>query len=315
MKYHLYFHNDFDGVASGAVMLNFLRSRGDDIASFNQVDYTLRINEGWVNYKFKVPFILVDFRYHPKASWWFDHHETSFDKPSLLKWGKDYRNDSTHSHITKYGSCSSLILAHLEKYWHHSPPKYIREVAKWADVIDAALYKSPREVIVPRVPALKLRIYLLYEDNTSLWASLIKKMAAGLMNQVVKQKHISSKVKLGIADAKKTIKKLTRFSTTSTKVVFVDATKITSDVSHYFAYLVYPKLKYSAILEKYKKKCYHLGIGFNRWQGDKNCTNIGKLMLKYGGGGHLAVGAVERKSKEEILKIAGKVIEYLNEHG
>jgi nanoRNase/pAp phosphatase (c-di-AMP/oligoRNAs hydrolase) len=44
-------------------------------------------------------------------------------------------------------------------------------------------------------------------------------------------------------------------------------------------------------------------------------VNIGKLMSKYGGGGHRTVGGIEKKTKPEILKVAEEIIEYLNRHG
>ena len=42
MTYDLYFHNDFDGHASAAVMLSFLGGRGDRIGHFVPVDFDLQ---------------------------------------------------------------------------------------------------------------------------------------------------------------------------------------------------------------------------------------------------------------------------------
>lgn len=39
MNYHLYFHDDFDGMSSSAILLDFFRTRGDDIASFNPINF------------------------------------------------------------------------------------------------------------------------------------------------------------------------------------------------------------------------------------------------------------------------------------
>ena len=60
MKYHIYFHDDLDGVASSAVMLSFLSERGDTIVSYNPLNYFPDFKRKWPVYKFKKPFILVD---------------------------------------------------------------------------------------------------------------------------------------------------------------------------------------------------------------------------------------------------------------
>jgi len=144
VKYHLYFHNDFDGMASGAVMLNFLRSRGDDIVSYNPIDYFPDVNRKWPEYKFKKPFILVDFRYHPAADWWFDHHLTSFFKK---KWQNSFKVDRTHVFNPKIKSVCELVVRHLSKIFKYSPPRYIEYLVKWTSIIDSASYKSPKELV------------------------------------------------------------------------------------------------------------------------------------------------------------------------
>ncbi len=90
MKYDIYFHNDFDGRASAAVMLAFLRSRGDDIEHYIPIKYD--VIPKWIDDKFleknklfkgkHSPAIIVDFPYHPQAAFWFDHHIRPF--PNVL---------------------------------------------------------------------------------------------------------------------------------------------------------------------------------------------------------------------------------------
>lgn len=314
MKYHLYYHDDFDGMASGAVMLNFLRSRGDDIISYNPIDYTPQLNENWVSYKFKKPFILVDFRYHPAADWWFDHHETSFDIPALSSWKKLYRKARNHYRNSSYDSCCSLVTISLKKYHKYYPPRHTVELSKWLDVIDGAKYKLLKEVIESVSPPLKLRNYLFYEKDETKREKLVQDLAFKPMSEIARQKRVVEVVKNGETQIKKALKMIKNHSAASGNTVFIDATPIPVDVSHYMAYYVYPKSKYSVILEKVREY-YHLGIGFNFWQSSKKPINVGNLMVKYGGGGRKTVGAIEKKSKSELLKIAKEVIKYLNRYG
>src|SRR5581483_7562722 len=88
MKYDIYFHNDFDGRAAAAIMLAFLRSRGDDAEHFVPLGYEMQ--DAYLKENFfathklfkgkRNPPIIVDFAFHPKAAWWFDHHPTTFKR-------------------------------------------------------------------------------------------------------------------------------------------------------------------------------------------------------------------------------------------
>lgn len=314
MNYHLYFHDDFDGMASGAVMLNFLRSRGDDIISYNPIDYTPKVNETWVRFKFKKPFILVDFRYHPAASWWFDHHRSSFTAPALSSWGKSYKADKTHQSDSGHKSCCSLILAHLKKHYYYKPPRHILELVKEVDIIDGALYKSPAETIELRSPAIKLGAYIYHEKSKNRRVDLINDFSNKALKEILSFEYIINQVKNAHKQLKSSPAYVKRNFILRGSAVFVDGAKVSSDISHYMIYYLFPKIKYSVISEKIKGG-YHLGAGFNRWQNNKFCADISRIMEKYGGGGHKTVGAVEKRSKKEIMKIAEEVIEYLNKHG
>lgn len=314
MKYHLYYHDDFDGMASGAVMLNFLRSRGDGIVSYNPIDYIPDLNENWVRYKFKKPFILVDFRYHPAADWWFDHHKSSFTRPALSVWGKAYKNGKTRFHNSSFASCASLILAHLSRHFEYRPPKHIKELAKWDDIIDAGRYKSVTDVIESRSFALKIRIYTYYEKNKKHRVGLLKELSEKTMRKIASGARVAQKVKLGLAENARVIKWLKKISLVSKKTAFVDGVKNNLETNHFMVYYVFPHVRYSIILEKMPGG-YHLRLGFNRWQKEKRRVDISKIAEKYGGGGHVGVGAIEHRSKKEIMKIAQEVIEYLNKHG
>lgn len=61
-------------------------------------------------------------------------------------------------------------------------------------------------------------------------------------------------------------------------------------------------------------KIFKLSVGKNPWRA-RGRVHIGKILSKYGGGGHDGAGGLEKKTKEEILKIADEVVEYLNAKG
>ncbi|OGN03871.1 MAG: hypothetical protein A2831_03075 [Candidatus Yanofskybacteria bacterium RIFCSPHIGHO2_01_FULL_44_17] len=315
MRYHIYFHDDFDGMASSAVMLDFLRTQGDEIASYNPIDYYPGLIERWAKFKFKKPFILVDFRYHPQAAWWFDHHSTSFISE---KWRKEFVNSKTKYFDPRHKSVCGMVVAHLERTFQYRPPKHITYLAKWADIADSASYKSAKQFIEKKEPALKLILFLdsLNSENSASHkqkVASIKLLSDVPIIEIIKMPQISAEVARLLAKSRNTLKKFKKLSNVYGKVLFSNI--IGSDISgtNLLGYFFYPKIFYS-VRTSYEGGHYHIGVGKNIWRrSDK--VNIGKIMTKYGGGGHDGVGGAENKSQKEIMKIAQEIIEYLNKHG
>lgn len=319
MDYHLYFHDDFDGPASAAIFVDFFKKRGGRIISFNPIDYAQISKEAWPKFKFKEPFVMVDFLYHPKAGWWVDHHVTTFTEAI---WRKRFKNDNQHWFNGDFKSCCSLVLDFLKKKHGYKPPKYIEKLAKWGDIIDSASYKSAKQAIEAREGAIILA--LLLDDNSGdlspralmLKEKIIKSLAEKDIDLIVKE----SLVKKLIADLRrKRAKRMPKRKdiTLFKNVLFSDNTNLDTLYSHYFGYYLYPKIRYSVYIKKLDSNNYpyHVGCGRNPWLKDGTGLNLGRLMKKFNGGGHHDVGGTETKTKSEALEIADKLIKYLNEHG
>ena len=322
MNYHLYFHNDFDGIASGAVMLDFLKSRGDNIISFTPITYSPSLKKKWANFKFKKPFIILDFLYHPKASWWFDHHSTSF---LTNEWRNGFKNDKNRAFDSAKKSACDLMTGHLKKEFNYKPSKFIANLVKWATIIDSALYKSAKEAIESKQPAIKLAKAtnpINFENSTEAkyFETIIKSLAGGPITKTIQIPIVKKEIKRIEEDDKEAKKVFKKISNITGRVLFIDGTKTKAQLSNYLGYYFYPQIDYAIALEFYGGY-YHLNVGKNLWKktpvrvGRPTGVHIGEMLKKYGGGGHKTVGGMERKSKSEILKIVGEIIEYLNKHG
>jgi len=316
VNYHLYFHNDFDGVASGAVVLNFLRSRGDNIISFTPMDYSPALKKRWANFKFKKPFIIVDFLYHPKASWWFDHHPTSFVHAA---WRKKFRNDKNHVFgLARRSSCCDLMARCLKKEFSYKPPKFIVELVKWATFVDGAWYKSAREAIESKQPAIRLARAtdpnLRGRALVKYFEAMVKSLASEPIARTIQIPAVKKEIRRVEGSDAKVKKVLGRISTVTGRTVFLDGTRANVELSNYSGYYFHPKIDYTLSLE-FHGSYYHLTVGKNPWKKTPAKVHIGKMLDKYGGGGHKTVGGVERKSKREILRIVREVVEYLGRYG
>jgi oligoribonuclease NrnB/cAMP/cGMP phosphodiesterase (DHH superfamily) len=318
MKYDIYFHNDFDGRASAAVMLAFLRSRGDEAEHYVPIDHDLAPQ--WIDEHFfkkhhlfrgkRNPAIVVDFPYHPAAAFWFDHHPTAFKKS---QWQKDFRADREHQWDASYPSCCHLVLASLKKNFGWKPPAHIAELAKWLDIIDGARYSSAKQTIVMKEPALQVDAFIesVYHDKkvAAEMVDLLSRKSLAEIARITKVKRVAHSVreraKANLAFYKKNVK-------VEGVVSIIDLSKHPEAMLRYAPYYLFPKLPYG-IRFGMKNGEYHLGIGANPWLVRKNKIHIGNLLREhYHGGGHRDAGGVEFATRKEVDKALPQIVAILN---
>lgn len=319
MLYDIYFHDDFDGRASAAVMLSFLRSRGDDIERYVPVGYDTKPQ--WVKEDFfdknkliggrkRNPVIVVDFLYHPKAAFWFDHHPTTFKKSA---WQRSFKPSKFHHWETKYASCCHQVLDGLARDFGFKPPRRFRELARWLDIIDRANYKSAKQTIEAREPALRVREFI--EE----WPSSFKtdKRIVELLSQCslasIARDVITKKIAALIR--KKKAKSL-QFYKDHLKVfgnlTFIDLSGADVLDLRFASYYLNPDAMYQIQLKK-KGRLFHLGLGANPWRRHKNGIDIGGfLRRRYGGGGHKSVGGAEFETKEAAELAVHEIVGFLD---
>lgn len=301
MKYDIYFHNDFDGRACAAVMLAFLQSRGDDIERYVAMSYGKE--KPWYKMNFFAggnPAIVVDFTYHPKAAWWFDHHPTTFKKP---EWKKYFKSDKQHRLDAQYRSCCGLVYASLKRDFGWKPPKHFEAFVRWADKIDGAGYASAKETIEMKDPDIQMNSYVEGLSHTEKEdAHMIRLMASQSLEKVLKDPSIAH----AVAGLKKKVAQSMAFYKKNLKVfkrsVFVDLSRDPlNGLLRYAPYALYPEAVYN-IRMRPKGKLWYLGVASSPWHRAENKLDIAAIMRGYGGGGHKNVGAAEFPTRAAALK-------------
>lgn len=318
MKYDIYFHDDFDGRASAAVMLAFLRSRGDVIEHYTPVNYEI-IPEWFKKGFFKKnrlvsgrhnSAIVVDFPYHPEAAFWFDHHPTTFKKES---WRKKFRPSRFHHYGPSYKSACHLVYAALKKDFGWKPPKHLEELVKWLDVIDGAQYRSARQTIEMREPALAANNFIEKKSNSlRITARTIAFLSEYSLKEYVKEKEVKDE----IATIRRDIKTSLNFYKKNLKmfgnVMFIDLSSAKFEgLTHYAPYYLHPRITY-AIRFSPRSGLFHLNVSASPWRRSHNKIHIGELLRRYGGGGHKDVGGVEFDTRKEAEQAVKQIVAFLN---
>ncbi len=313
MKYDLYFHNDFDGRAAAAVMLAFLRSRGDDIARYFPMTYGYEST--WLTKDFsreKNPAIVVDFLYHPKAAWWFDHHATAFKK---AQWKKAFKSDNHHRYDPSCRSACRFVCASLKKDFGWKPPRHLRVLAKWLDIFDSGGYRSAKETIQMKPPAYQMNAFIEARDHTAKEDRLlIELLATQPLERIVKVPHIARAIRAMQKKVSASVEFYRKHLQVFENNTFIDLTEDPlGGFLRFTPYYLYPKQMFHVRLRKKGAGVWYLGVGANPWHRSKNRLPLGVMMRrKYGGGGHHNAGAAEFRTRAEAMRAFEKINALLN---
>src|SRR5439155_11429568 len=75
-------------------------------------------------------------------------------------------------------------------------------------------------------------------------------------------------------------------------VVLVDLTDEVIEVAGKFVtYALFPESTYSVMVSRGRTRC-KVSVGYNPWSGTERRHDISEICRRYGGGGHLVVGAI-----------------------
>lgn len=320
MKYDIYFHNDFDGRASAALMLAFLRSRGDDLEHYVPVDFDME--EQWLAENFfekhrlfrgkRNPAIVVDFLYNPGAAFWYDHHSTSIKKAA---WKKKFKRDKAHVLAPHYRSCCHAVYDALRKNYGWKPQRHLRELVRWLDVIDGARYASAGQTIAIKEPALQVDAFIERKNGDAKLAQwMIGLLAERPLGAIARLPAVAREVRAYRADIRRSLafyKKYLRVF--DGRIALIDLTRTSLKRLLYAPFYFYPKIRY-AIRFTHKDGWFHISTGENPWR-PSGKLHIGTLLQRYGGGGHQAVGGAEFYSRKEAERAIKEIIEALNAKG
>ncbi|RJQ29268.1 hypothetical protein C4571_01880 [Candidatus Parcubacteria bacterium] len=289
MKYDIYFHDDFDGAASAAIMLSFLKSRGDSVARLQPVNFGMK--RKWPEqFKFRNPSVVLDFPYHPRATFWYDHHPTTFLKP---EWQKNFKETPFQRFDVKYPSCCGLVLDALRRGFGFRPPKHQRELVRWGDIIDKADYASPRQAVEMRDAAIQLNAFIdEHARKKGFFDWLVPLLSEKSIRYITQTRRFRTSIRTIRRKQETTIRFYRKHLTIEGPISYIDLSGTKFRKISIAPYYLCPELIYSVTL-KQDGRFFHLNVAANPWRRSQNILEIGKILRNHGGGGHKDVGGAE----------------------
>ena len=299
----IYFHRDFDGMVSAALLASILRGRGEADVSWSSVNYDQR--RDWERFGEGERFAIVDFHFHPRAEYWFDHHPTTFLSAELRERyqpSERWRWDETSP------SCPPLVIAHAREHWAWQPEERFLEMARWSDVIDAALYENVEQAVFGDQAALRVSRALTAAPSNA-W---VDELVGAMSTQSIEAVASLSKVEKAFQRASRNRDKaLEQFPPTvdsmEERVLLYDASSNAIRRERFAPFYHYPDIHYAVGVIP-TRSGFHVSCGRNPWNAPPvDAIHVGQIMERYGGGGHRAVGGAHPPDLQAARKAAAEI--------
>jgi len=306
---HLYFHAPcFDGAASAALAQEYLEQHwGCKEFALHGVNYHLK--NSWLATDLGEPCAVVDFLYHPKAAFWADHHPTTFvDAQVEQDFNRRAKNDD-FLYDAASPSCMNVLWNRLGANTSEVSRARYKELTRWADRIDAALYDSVEEALECPFPALKINMAL-NGASEGFCIRLVSLLRCTSLEEIVEMEmvrsnyeRISQLSRAGLERLKESVK----LEEGDIATFDVDTEGII--VNRYAPYYFFSKARYSLGVMRDRRGARIVAMR-NPWM-EFPSVPLGEIFSSFGGGGHQRVGSLVlgANTKERVEDITKGVLE------
>jgi hypothetical protein len=304
----IHYHRDFDGMVAAAVLAQTLRRTRGEAPRWRSVNYDQR--EDWLGFGLDTRFAVVDFHFHPRAEYWFDHHPTTFLSPQLRE---QYAPSDRWLWDPASPSCPPLILGHAKQRWGYQPTPEFEEMARWSDVIDAARYKSVDEAVFGDAPALRIARALTAAPSEDWSDWLVDQLTERSLEDVAASSEVERAYERA---ARNRDKALIQFPPTvrsrEGRVLCYDASSHAIRRERFAPFYHHPEIHYAVGVIP-TRSGFHVSAGENPWRPSPADVHIGELMERHGGGGHKSVGGANPVDLPAARELADAIARALRE--
>jgi hypothetical protein len=241
----------------------------------------------------------VDFRFcaDPRMRWWFDHHPTAFQPPSL-------RDIYEEEHLPTWffdpssPSCAGLIARTLQAKWGWELPKELSDAVIWADKIDAAQFKSADEAIALGSPAQRLAAWLAHGRTPVDTAQYVEWLSRGSLAEVASRPELAPQLAAVEAERMREMGEVEKLGEWHGGVIVFDRlTDLGARSPGFLGYKLFPTCTY-AVTGTRTASSIKITAGVNPWNPAPRRHDVGELCARLGGGGHAVVGGVTLRGDE-----------------
>jgi hypothetical protein len=242
---------------------------------------------------------IVDFKYSasPRITWWFDHHLSAFLTPADQKHFQQSQLDGSasnrHFYDPNYTSCTGLI-ADVAKARFGFDTAPVADLVHWANIVDGALYESPRAAVEMAEPAMKLTLVIESSQDPAFIPKLIPLLTQMSLKEVLEQPFVAPLLPPLLERHEKSLEIIgARTESLDGTLYFDISDQPFEGYNKFVPYFLHPEVTYSVGLSKSSFRT-KVAVGSNPWTKARpeNMVNLAQICERYGGGGHARVGAI-----------------------
>jgi hypothetical protein len=307
----------FDGLSSSVVFSRLVRELGATSATFEyrtcgygagQTRAEPQLFTGDEN-------AILDYRFSatPNLTWYFDHHRTAFGSPADRDVFEARRSSGQFHFDPTYSSCTKLIadVAH-ERFGVDMAS--LKELVRWADMVDSARFASPEDAVSRSSPVMQLVSVVEHYGDDAFFKDLVPLLLERPLDEVARSKAVANRYKPLGKKHERFVLRVKQKSELRGRVVFVDLTEsVLESVGKFVTYALFPDSVYSVVVGLLKNGP-KISVGYNPWSGRPLDTDISAICARYGGGGHPVVGGISfpSSSLDEARRVARSIADELN---
>jgi hypothetical protein len=258
---------------------------------------------------------ILDFRFSavPQLDWYFDHHVSAFVTPEERAAYEraaaegEARGMRRMFHDGAYSSATKLI-ADIGRGRFGLSSEPTAELVRWADMIDSAAFPSAAMAVERKEPELKLMTVIEHVGDDTFLSKMVPRLGEEPLSEVARSADVAQAYEpLGRAH-EAFVKLVEQRARKVGSVVVVDLSDQLIEVAGKFVtYALFPESSYSVLLSRSKTRC-KISVGYNPWSPVPRRHNVAAICERYGGGGHVVVGAitlaVEKLEEAKALTLA-----------
>ena len=325
MKVRVFYHDRcFDGACSASL---FMRFHNQCIAPHAQYSYHGLVHRAGALFQ-ESDFVgdenaIVDFKYSasPRITWWFDHHLSAFltpaDQRHFLEEQADGSTSTRQFYDPTYTSCTSFI-AHIARTRFNFDTAPLADLIHWADIVDGALYESPKAAVEMAAPAMKLTMIIESSQDPGFIPRLIPLLTQMSLDEVLQQPFVASLLPPLLERHNQSLAIIRERTELKDGTLYFDITdQAFEGYNKFVPYFLCPDATYSVGLSKSSFRT-KVSVGSNPWTKARpeQMVNLAQVCERYGGGGHARVGAIsfppDQSDKARVA--AAEIVSQLRAH-
>ena len=168
------------------------------------------------------------------------------------------------------------------------------ELIHWADVVDGALYESPKAAVEMAAPAMKLTLIIESTQDPAFVPRLIPLLTQMPLADVISQPFVTELLPPLLTRHQESLTLIRDRSEMKDGTIYFDITdRQLEGYNKFIPYYLHPNSTYSIGLSKSSFRT-KVSVGSNPWTRRKpeEMVNLAAICERYGGGGHARVGAI-----------------------